>query len=92
LINSNATPYGGFDENSLRKSSYISIGAYRKKRTEDGSWDTTNDAIVASGGDTHFQRFKYCSVHQWYDNNLFNSAQPTILYDVLLETDIDLKG
>lgn len=98
IINPSATPYGGFDELSLKNSSYISIGGYRKRpRNNNGEyiqWQSGNPSsqITVSGGDTFFQRFRYCSSHQWYDATLFNSSQPTILYDVYLESSIDLNS
>lgn len=85
ITRSGIIPYGGIKDNNIKQSKYISIGAYT---VCDGEYPST----LVTGGDTFFQEFLYCSSHSWYSSAFFVSAQPTILYKVYLETDVNLQG
>lgn len=83
-------PYGGFDERSIKNSTYYQYGAY---------WDSRNPQdpdhpfeINFKYGDCTAGLFTYNCAHNWYDVYYPRATKMGTVYMVPLESDVDLRG
>ena len=88
-----ATPYGGYNKNSITQSSYYSTGDYVNLNIVTASNDVKKTSILSKGGDTFYTDFIYTAAHWWY-NPIYNQylKKMCTVYKVRIPSDIDIKG
>jgi hypothetical protein len=77
-----ASPYGGYTEESIQNSTYLSVGGYANK-TED---------VSLYQGDTFIKFFTYNAQHEWFDPSYKRLVKSATVYAVPLETSIDIQA
>lgn len=91
------TPYGGYNEASIKNSkfysfgNYVSLNDYSQQDNENDNLIHTN--IKIGGGDTFVTHFKYNALH-WWNNAVYNKhlSKMCTIYDTLLETDVNIDA
>ena len=91
------TPYGGYNKESIYNSIYCGHGDIVTKENYDinvGS-DINNPnpyELEVTGGDSYICYFKYNAAHLWYDPIYIAATKQATVYEVPIETDIDLDA
>lgn len=78
------TPYGGNDEYAIKNSVYYQYGDYAKC--------TGNVSIDVKSGDATAMVFTYNANHNWYDAQFTTPTKMGTVYQVPIETSIDLRA
>ena len=77
-------PYGGFDERSIKNSTYFQYGAY---------WNANDPKVVDfQYGDCSATLFTYNCAHNWHDVYYPCATKMGTVYMVPLESDVDIRG
>lgn len=84
-LRQSVTPYGGYDNQSKKLSSYYSYGDYFKKS------DATSSTCNIFNGDCFIAPMEYSSMHKCYDATLKNTITASIIYAIPVETNINLN-
>lgn len=77
-----ATPYGGYNAQAIEKSQYISIGKFQTDKTQ---------TVEADKGDGFISLFTYNLCHNTLSNYYTNLSSAQVVYQVPIETTIDLS-
>lgn len=77
-----AQPYGGYTRESIRNSTYLSVGGYHTK----------NEYAQMYYGDVFIKIFTYNASREWYDSSLKRVVKNATVYAVPLETTIDIQA
>lgn len=80
----NITPYGGYSKSSRNNSIYHSHGQYFAIP------NSGSHSFVVKDGDCFLQVFECVSMYKWYSSQIKNFARPTVIYQVPVETEIDI--
>ena len=85
------TPYGGYNKEAIQNSIFYGHGNMITK-LDFTSNQTYPLAVEANGGDSYINFFKYNAAHLWYDPIYIAATKQATVYEVPIETDIDLDA
>ena len=85
------TPYGGYSPEAIQNSTYYGHG---NLITETDFVDNVTYPLTvdAKGGDSYISFFKYNAAHLWYDPTYIAATKQATVYEVPVETDMDIDA
>lgn len=91
-------PYGGYTDIAIKNSQFCGFGnviskdAFDNYHAQTGVLSTDPYDIVANGGDSYISWFKFNANHLWHDPIYITATKCATVYEVPVETDIDLDA
>jgi len=91
-------PYGGYTDIAIKNSTFcgfgnvISKGQFDAYYEQNGVQPTDSYDVVANGGDSYISWFKFNALHLWHDPIYITATKCATVYEVPVETDIDLDA
>lgn len=85
------TPYGGYNPEAIQNSTYYGHGNIITKADFDHN-ATYPFTVDAKGGDSYISFFKYNAAHMWYDPIYVAATKQATVYEVPIETDMDIDA
>ena len=86
------TPYGGYNKEAIQNSTYYGHGNVITEEYFNSFTGSDVCNVEAKGGDSYISFFKYNAAHIWYDPIYITAAKQSTVYEVPIETDIDLDA